>query len=391
MDFIYYDRQGNPMSQDDYIAQRYGGDLDAFRVGIDEIGPYVISTVWLGLDHGFGDGPPVIFETMVFASEAWYADRRDPDHLPLIEFDCQRYCTEEEAQAGHDEMVLLVRATTTEIPDGVDEEEKPMRNTRKLWVLALVVFLVSLLFMVLVQVLVAPAGATKWGAMYQPSEHPDEYRWASHARVARIFDSNSLGVWNDYPAAKRAYADGVRTFVFSWKGTSLQDIRDFDASVPAGVKVFGVYLHEPEDDIEGGRITLAQWKERTIAQAAVMKDVGMVPTTILMVWTLYPGLSGRDVTDYDLPTGTVKVHGFDAHIRGDKKPDVVAKKLRREMRRSGLPMGVAETSGTPSDLRIFRSMMNRKGVHWVCSFTTTTGVNQEWTDQMNNRFYGLRS
>lgn len=25
-----------------------------------------VSTVFLGLDHGFGDGPPVLFETMVF-------------------------------------------------------------------------------------------------------------------------------------------------------------------------------------------------------------------------------------------------------------------------------------------------------------------------------------
>lgn len=30
--------------------------------------PY-ISTVFLGLDHSFGDGPPLLFETMIFGGE----------------------------------------------------------------------------------------------------------------------------------------------------------------------------------------------------------------------------------------------------------------------------------------------------------------------------------
>jgi hypothetical protein len=53
-----------------------------------------VSTVFLGIDHGFGEGPPLIFETMVFASER-HLDERD----------CQRYSTESEAVTGHHEMV----------------------------------------------------------------------------------------------------------------------------------------------------------------------------------------------------------------------------------------------------------------------------------------------
>ena len=49
-----------------------------------------VSTVWLGLDHQFGDGPPLIFETMVFQS-------RDS----LDEQDMERYSTIEEAREGH--------------------------------------------------------------------------------------------------------------------------------------------------------------------------------------------------------------------------------------------------------------------------------------------------
>lgn len=31
-----------------------------------EIGDYIVSTVDLGLDHSFGDGPPLYYETMIF-------------------------------------------------------------------------------------------------------------------------------------------------------------------------------------------------------------------------------------------------------------------------------------------------------------------------------------
>lgn len=36
------------------------------RVARTEIGPLTVSTVFLGLDHGSGKGPPVLFETMIF-------------------------------------------------------------------------------------------------------------------------------------------------------------------------------------------------------------------------------------------------------------------------------------------------------------------------------------
>lgn len=124
-DSLYYDKQGNPISVEEFSRLKFGGDMEYGRIGLTQVGPYTISTVWLGIDHAFGEGPPVLFETMVFATDAWEADRSvsvEEGRPPLHEFDCQRYCTEEEAQIGHEEMVLLVRATVPEIPEGVDEE-----------------------------------------------------------------------------------------------------------------------------------------------------------------------------------------------------------------------------------------------------------------------------
>lgn len=57
-----------------------------------------VSTVFLGLDHNFwGDGPPVLFETMIFGGE------HDQDQW--------RYSTYEEAEAGHAKAVSLAFPT----------------------------------------------------------------------------------------------------------------------------------------------------------------------------------------------------------------------------------------------------------------------------------------
>lgn len=61
-----------------------------------DVGDSKVSTVFLGLDHSWGDGPPMIFETLVFGG-------------PLAG-EMERYSTWEEAEAGHAAMVERVRA-----------------------------------------------------------------------------------------------------------------------------------------------------------------------------------------------------------------------------------------------------------------------------------------
>lgn len=58
-----------------------------------------VSTVWLAIDHRMTrEGPPIIFETMVFAMDG-------PEGGLGESLDCDRYATEAEAKAGHAEMV----------------------------------------------------------------------------------------------------------------------------------------------------------------------------------------------------------------------------------------------------------------------------------------------
>lgn len=54
-----------------------------------------VSTVWLGIDHSFGaEGPPIIFETIVF----------NAGHEELSTF-TKRYSTLKEAKKGHKDTV----------------------------------------------------------------------------------------------------------------------------------------------------------------------------------------------------------------------------------------------------------------------------------------------
>lgn len=225
-----------------------------------------------------------------------------------------------------------------------------------------------ILAMTLVVIANSPSEGTTYGASYAKAKHPSEAHWAGKAKIARIFDPNALDDWGDYPAAERAYDDGVRRFSFSWKGTDEQDIIDFARTIPNDAKVFGTYYHEPENDIESGILTLNQWKNRFTEQSIVMRSVGIVPTRILMGWSLYPKASGQDVADYDLAPGVVAVSAFDGHLSSVKTPRGFARKLKAERARTGLPMAVPETWGTVEEITLFRRLIDRK-VRWACWFT----------------------
>ena len=67
----------------------------------NEVNGYLISTVDLGLDHSFGDGPPLYYETMIF--------KKDGEEINYLDLYCQRYSTEEEAMMGHNLVVKLVK------------------------------------------------------------------------------------------------------------------------------------------------------------------------------------------------------------------------------------------------------------------------------------------
>ena len=108
----YYRRDGTPYTGPNALLE-WANDMKNLalrRVAHDVIGPFHISTVWLGLDHSFdSNGSPLIFETMIFCAD---------DHHPLYDFQ-ERYTTEAAARAGHHAAVIAIQQAlaATEAPE----------------------------------------------------------------------------------------------------------------------------------------------------------------------------------------------------------------------------------------------------------------------------------
>src|SRR5215831_7124594 len=68
------------------------------QVGLTEInGDVQVSTVFLGIDHRhFGEGPPLLFETMIFGGK--------------LDHSMWRYCSWDDAEAGHQAAVRKAMA-----------------------------------------------------------------------------------------------------------------------------------------------------------------------------------------------------------------------------------------------------------------------------------------
>ena len=85
-----------------YLAWAKQGFDVTRRVAKTMLGEVQVSTVFLSIDHGFGDGEPILFETMVFGGPH---DERQ-----------WRYSTWDAAVVGHERIVGALR-------DGRDPDE----------------------------------------------------------------------------------------------------------------------------------------------------------------------------------------------------------------------------------------------------------------------------
>jgi hypothetical protein len=114
------DEQGEPAPEPDTVkwgqwfeeATKTGG----MRLAEDTAGPYWVSTVFIGLDHGFGRGPPVLWETIIFGmeeEEIQFLGKRDRYRKTVDMF---RYTSKAEALAGHARAVTLAESLPHSLP-----------------------------------------------------------------------------------------------------------------------------------------------------------------------------------------------------------------------------------------------------------------------------------
>lgn len=92
--YILVGRQPTPC--DDLLKWSRWYQENERHVGDETIGDVRVSTIFLGLDLSWGEGDPLLFETMVFGGEhdQWQ----------------DRYATYEEAESGHKRVVNAITA-----------------------------------------------------------------------------------------------------------------------------------------------------------------------------------------------------------------------------------------------------------------------------------------
>lgn len=90
---MLYDRQGNEVGLKGWSIERGTSN----SVANDHVDGMRVSTVFVGVDMGYGDGPPLIYETMVFPEDSW-----DEQY-------CDRYATEQDALVGHAKAIQWVK------------------------------------------------------------------------------------------------------------------------------------------------------------------------------------------------------------------------------------------------------------------------------------------
>jgi hypothetical protein len=74
-----------------------------------QVGKYLVSTVFLGLNHQWGSGPPLLFETMVFTRAHKIYEHNERLYRAREEISCDRWTTWDQAQRGHDETVKRLK------------------------------------------------------------------------------------------------------------------------------------------------------------------------------------------------------------------------------------------------------------------------------------------
>lgn len=111
MEHYILDHNGNPVSTTDVeLLSKFLSDGDARTVNKTSLpGDVKVSTVFLVIDHNWsGKGPPILWETMIFGG-----------HYDLW---TERYISLENAEAGHEAAVAMVRkALVGSIIEGGEE------------------------------------------------------------------------------------------------------------------------------------------------------------------------------------------------------------------------------------------------------------------------------
>jgi hypothetical protein len=207
------------------------------------------------------------------------------------------------------------------------------------------------------------AGATQCGASFTPI-NGQTYMQALSYEESIIGGMHAVRVF--YPGAPAAWPGNAgnvdRTTVVSFKyspasiinGSEDSAMQSWFNNAPKDRDTYWVYWHEPEDDIEGGAFTAAQYRQAWAHLAALAKNAHnsrLHATLVLMQWSLSPS-SHRNWMDYYAGSSVIDVLGWDVYNLDFKKGtgdyDPASKLMSPVIAASnsvGKPWGIAELGG----------------------------------------------
>lgn len=95
---LVFDKDGTPLSWQEFEEKKW--NTPGYHiVGRTIIRTWMVSTVWLGINHALWATVPIIFETMIFPR-----GRRGKSNAQW------RYATESQARRGHSDVCRMVRS-----------------------------------------------------------------------------------------------------------------------------------------------------------------------------------------------------------------------------------------------------------------------------------------
>lgn len=100
------------MEKEDLTKYGFREDFD-WNTRLDlktKVNGYLVSTVDLGLDHSFGMGEPLYYETMIFLKDNVFKFPLEEREENIFEYYQERYTTEEQARAGHQKAIDYVKS-----------------------------------------------------------------------------------------------------------------------------------------------------------------------------------------------------------------------------------------------------------------------------------------
>jgi hypothetical protein len=201
------------------------------------------------------------------------------------------------------------------------------------------------------------------------------------------------------PAWSQITALGERDLVVSFKDSPTKVLSGADdaqliawfASAPTKPEIWWTYFHEPENDVEAGAFTAAQYRAAFAHVSDLAKQAGrsdLHATQILMGYTANPN-SGRNWPDYYAGADKVDVLAWDAynHAAADGKgystPENVFAKVIAASKAAGKPVAIAETgapllagdngSGRAAYLKAAGEYLKANGADFVTYYDSTQG------------------